>query len=389
VKDAHVAKGEGGAGAPGEPDAGAGRPVAGPARKRRAARRGRYLVAAVLLVLLVPAALVWTPTGQAHVKAMLLLAQEVPQVPVKPLGALTNTPLHERIALASAHNAMVADLFRPVPRFGTIQPHTEPAIMLALGVKTKASDRKLILAFAQTLSRLGYVVLWPRLRALDRGLPLLETPQTFVWGVQYLTRVASVDRQRISLFGFSVGSSLALVAAADRRIRGEVHALVFFGGYYDIFDYLTSLATQTIAVDGRTVAWRPDREALGLVHEILRAEHAGAIALIFGARTRAQAAAVLHAAPAVELATLRQMSPSDHIQGFRTRIFILHDKGDHFVPYVESAKLNQALGTRVAKSYLLSDLFAHTQLKVGLSWHVVQDAAALYSYTVRFLEVMS
>jgi acetyl esterase/lipase len=386
VKDARVAKGEGGAGAPGAPDAGTGRPVARPAWKRRAARRGRYLVATVLLV---PAALLWTPTGQAHVKAVLLLAQEVPQVPVKPLGALTNTPLHERIALGSAHNPIVADLFRPVPRFGTIQPHTEPAVMLALGVKTKASDRKLILAFAQTLSRLGYVVLWPRLRALDQGLPLLETPQTFVWGVQYLTRVASVDRHRISLFGFSVGSSLALVAAADRRIRGDVHALVFFGGYYDIFDYLTSLATQTISVDGKTVAWRPDREALGLVHELLRAEHAGAIALIFGARTRAQAAAVLHAAPAVELATLRQMSPSDHIQGLRTRIFILHDKGDHFVPYVESAKLNQALGTRVAKTYLLSDLFAHTQLKVGLSWHVIQDAAALYSYTVRFFEVMS
>jgi hypothetical protein len=387
VDDARVAEGEGRAGAaPDDPDAGAGRPVAGPTRKRRAARRGRYLVAAVLLV---PAALLWTPTGQAHVKAVLLLAQEVPQVPVKPLGALTKTPLHERIALASVHGPIVADLFRPVPRFGTIQPHTEPTVMLALGVKTKASDRTLILAFAQTLSRLGYVVLWPRLRALDRGLPLLETPQTFIWGVQYLTRLASVDRQRISLFGFSVGSSLALVAAADRRIRGDVHTLVFFGGYYDIFDYLTSLATQTISVDGKTVVWPPDREALRLVNELLRTEHASAIARIFAARTRAQAVAVLHAAPPAELATLRQMSPSDHIKDFRARIFILHDKGDHFVPYVESARLNQALGTRVPKTYLLSNLFAHTQLKVGLSWHVIQDAAALYSYTVRFFEVMS
>jgi hypothetical protein len=154
------------------PDAGAGRPVAGPARTRRAARRGRYLVAAVLLV---PTALLWAPTGQAHAKAMLLLAQEVPQVPVKPLGALTNTPLHERLVLTSAHNPLVADLFRPVPRFGTIQPHTEPAVMLALGVKTKASDRTLILAFAQTLSRLGYVVLWPR-QSLGPGPPSARDP---------------------------------------------------------------------------------------------------------------------------------------------------------------------------------------------------------------------
>ena len=359
---------------------------AGLARQSRRVRKGRYLGAVLLLVCV---AFLWTPAGQVHVKATLLLLQALPQVPVKPLSVLSNAPVHQRIVLASTHGPIVADLFRPVPRFGTIQPHTKPALMLALGVRTKPRDRTLILSFAQTMSRLGYVVLWPRLQALDRGMPLLESPETFVLGVRYLKDVDLVDRHRITIFGFSVGASLALVAATNQQIAQEVHALVFFGGYYDIFAYLTSLATQTSSIDGKTTAWHPDREAVELVHDLLRHEHAGAITRVFAARTQAEAAAILRAAPASELATLRQVSPSYHIKDFRAHIFILHDKGDHFVPYVESAKLNQALGSRVGKTYLISNLFEHTQPKVGLSWHIIQDATALYSYTVSFFSVAS
>jgi hypothetical protein len=136
-------------------------------------------VAAVLLVL---AALLWTPTGQAHVKAVRLLAQEVPQVPVKPLGALTRTPRHERIALASVHGPIVADLFRPVPRFGTIQPHTEPTVMLALGVKTKARDRKLILSSLTVLPNGRVLVLgWSLTTMPSVPQAALYAPRTNRW----------------------------------------------------------------------------------------------------------------------------------------------------------------------------------------------------------------
>jgi hypothetical protein len=215
------------------------------------------------VLLLAWVAFLWTPTGQLHVKATLLLLQALPQVPVKPLTVLSNAPVHQRIELASPHGPIVADLFRPVPRFGTIQPHTKPALVLALGVRTKPRDRTLVLSFAQTMSRLGYVVLWPRLQALDRGMPLLESPETFVLGMRYLKGVDLVDHHRITIFGFSVGASLALVAATNQQIAKEVHALVFFGGYYDIFSYLTSLATQTSSIDGKTVAWPGVLDALG------------------------------------------------------------------------------------------------------------------------------
>lgn len=356
-------------------------------RRGRLARLGRKRLL-VVVGLVAAVALTWTPASRGHVKAMLLLTQVLPQIPVKPLGLLTDTPAYRRVTLDSPHGPIVADMFTPVPRFGGIAARSEPALMLAMGVKTKASDRVQLLALARTFSRLGYVVLWPRLATLDRGLSLPESPETFVRGVRYLARLRVVDPRRIFIVGFSVGSSLALVAATDRRITGVVRALVFFGGYYDIFDYLTSLATGTVVVNGRVVPWRPDRQAVGHVKELLRNERATAVARIFTARTRAQAQAILRAAPPAETAFLRAMSPSYHLKDFRGRIFILHDRSDHFCPYVQSAMLNQALGARVPTRYLISDLFAHTLPKSGMSWQVVGEGGALYGFMHAALSVV-
>ena len=41
-------------------------------------------------MMLAGVAFLWTPAGQVHVKATLLLMQALPQVPVKPLTVLSN-----------------------------------------------------------------------------------------------------------------------------------------------------------------------------------------------------------------------------------------------------------------------------------------------------------
>src|ERR687886_2568670 len=122
------------------------------------ATKGRARVTRGLVVLLLLlAGVLWSGPLVAHAKAILLISQVLPQVPVKPLDLLTNAPVHTRLTLASSYGPVVADLFRPVPRFGGIGAHAEPAILLVMGVKAKASDKMLLLSFAQSVSRLGYV----------------------------------------------------------------------------------------------------------------------------------------------------------------------------------------------------------------------------------------
>lgn len=344
---------------------------------RRAARQKRYRVLVAVLVLV---GLLSFGPGQTHVKAALLITEVFPQAPIKPLDLLTNAPAHTQLTLGSPHGPIVADVFQPRPRFGVAGSRSQPAIILAMGVRTKASDRVMLLGLASTLSRLGYVVMWPRLRMLDHGGDLPEQPATFIAAIASLKGLAVVAPRRISILGFSVGSSLGFIAATDPRVRVSVHGLVFFGGYYDVFDFLISLATHTSRFDGKTIAWRPDHEATSYVQTLLRAEGAWGILRIFRAHTRTEALALLHAAPARELATLRAVSPSDHLRAFGTRIFILHDRGDHFVPYLEAAKLNRALPPAVTRTYLISDLFEHTHPKGGLSWQAVGGALDLYGF---------
>src|SRR5262249_30939087 len=159
-------------------------------------------------------------------------------IPIKPLGLLTDIPVHSQFTMHTAAGAVVADLFRPVPRLGPVAPHSRPALILAMGVRAKPSDKAMLLNLAATISRLGYVVLSPRRAAVDHGSDRPESPDPFVQSIRYLRGLDSVAPHRISLLGFSVGSALAFVAASDPRVRRDVRAVIFFGGYYDLDDYL-------------------------------------------------------------------------------------------------------------------------------------------------------
>src|SRR5919199_4847690 len=282
-------------------------------RRRKIPRRVTLGVLALLLVL---SAVLWARPIQTHARTLLLFAEVFPQVPVKPLSALTDPPIHRKIQLASQQGTIVADLFLPTPRGGHRGRHTMPAVMLAMGVKTNPRDKPLLLDFAQAMSRLGYVVLWPRLQALDKGRSTLEQPDTFIVSFRYLRGLDSVAPHRIALMGISVGASVAFVAAADPRINTDVRALIFFGGYHDIVDYLASLATGMSSFNNRTIAWHPSPEALRHVREILHTANARGVAQAFVAaaqvRLLEEAEALLRLAPERELVRLRYVSPSDH-----------------------------------------------------------------------------
>jgi hypothetical protein len=343
----------------------------------------KYVIAGLVLLIAL-AGLLWTKPIESHVKASLLLSQELPQVPLKPLHLLTSAPVHQELQLDSAHGRIAADLFIPTSRFGSTRPDARPAIILAMGIKTNPKDRPRILGLADTLSRLGYVVLWPRLQALDEGVPLAEEPETFVTSFQYLRESDLAAEDRISILGFSIGSSTGFVAAADPRIAADVRALVFFGGYYDVFDYVVSLATHTSAFHGQEIAWHPSDEAVGHLNEVLEARDARGIIEVFSASTPEEADDLLKSAPAHEIAELRRMSPSTWVSSFRATIFILHDKADPFVPYLESAKLDQAL-TDVEKTYLIIELFEHVQPKEGVSRGTVMESIKLYGFLYEVL----
>ena len=324
-----------------------------------------------------------------HAKTLLLLSQALPQSPVKPLNLVTAAPMHTQLQLESPHGPIVADLLVPTSRFGRAQDHTQPALIFAMGVRIADEDRPILLAFAETMARLGHVVLWPRSEPLDRGEALPEEPATFVTAVRYLQGLDQVDQERISIFGISMGGSIALVAANDPEISKHVRALIFFGGYYDILTYITSLATHSFAIDGQRIDWSPYDGTVAHARNMLEAKGARDVGKVFDATTQMEAELLLTSASPSEIADLRRISPAGHLENLTARLFILHDRGDRSVPYAESVQLDRALPAGTERTFLLTDLFEHVQPKEGdVSWQTVRDLFSVYGFVYATLSYL-
>lgn len=320
---------------------------------------------------------------KTHFKAFFLVSQEFPGFPIKPLGLVTKGPEHRKIELESQNGKVIGDIF--VPSIPYKNPR--PAIVLALGVYTVEENRKTILHFAQTLSKLGYIVLWPRLANLENGIVTHEEPETFVQSFLYLKNRDDVNKERISFIGFSVGSSLALIAGQDPRISEDLHSLVFFGGYYDISDYLTSVAAETAVIDDKEVAWKPSDWVKQYVQDILNSKNAPELAQLFQFSSKEEVISKLKEVPEEELNELGKFHPAKNLKRVRARVFIIHDKGDSYVHYSESLKLARALGKEDSPDFLLVNLFEHVRPQ-GFSSQNLDELRKLYGFVYRVLDYL-
>lgn len=321
----------------------------------------------IILTVITLTTMFFHKTIAANFKTVLFISESFPQIEYKPLSSITQEPTHSKFELDSKNGKVAVDLFTPKEKYTPKSKKEKPAIIIAMGVKTAEKDEPLILNFGETLSRLGHVVLWPRLKLLDEGVSLPEDPDTFITAFEYLEKQDFVDKNRISFVGFSVGSSIALVAAEDPGISDKIHSLIFFGGYYDIFDYLENLASKSMIIDGKRVSWEPSEGAVNHFREILETKKAGSFEMVVKEKP----------------SPLRDFSPKENIGNFKARIFILHEVSDSYVPYAESIKLSNNLSKDVQKTYLLANLFEHVQPKKSFSLETLKEFLNLYGFVAQ------
>lgn len=318
-------------------------------------------VTVITLITLILVAVLFRSTIIAAARVLVLISEEFPQVPVKPLHLLTSQPRHEQVQFG---DGIVADLFLPNRRV-----KERPALIIAMGVRTNEKDKPILLGFSDTLTRLGYVVIWPRLADLENETVKFEDPNTFVQTFYYLEKRNEVNSQRISFVGFSVGSSIAMLAAENPVINNHVHSLIFFGGYYNIFDYLKALATKFYVLDGQNIAWNPAESGVNHAKGILEKEG-----------LKLEQFKKVEEIPESQKNALLRFSPDQRIENYKAPIFIMHEKADNYVPYVESIKLKQALAGQVPTTFHLANLFEHVQPKKGFSPDVIKEFAGLFIF---------
>jgi len=371
---------------------------------------------ALVLAVLIGAGLAWKPS-RVTLQTLLVIPSLVDAGP-QPLQLLAAPP--QRITLPYRSDPAVAtdlaDLWLPV---GASSDHRVGGMVLVLGVNNVGRGYPAVVRFTDAMARSGVAVLAPDSAGLLAGTLAPSETGGVVDAFRLLASRPEVDPSRVGLVGLSVGGSLALLAAGDSRIAGQVRWVNAFGAYADAGEYLAEVAAHATEVEGRTLAWEPsaltrqvfarllvtlipdtaDRDTLAAtmrelvdsgrlppldpdVATRLDSPQARAVYSLVTAGSLERARAVVASLPASVRDLLASLSPVRHLGPIRADVFVMYDTGDAYVPYSQSLALAGELRPlgRLARSTGFR-LFDHVEAKgvdlVGaapelwtLLWHV-------------------
>lgn len=349
-------------------------------------RTGLTLLAILLLMT------AWEPTRVALQTAVMLpsVLGSGPQA----LPLITKPPVRMSLPyrVASDGEPDLAELW--LPDWASVE---RPAggILMVFGVNNLGRNHPAIERVAEALARTGVAVLVPDSRTLLEGRLEVDEIDGVVDAFQVLAARPEVDRDRLGIFGFSVGGSLALLAATDPAIAASVRWVNAFGAFADAATYLASVSAHAYrGPQDEEVAWTPtplarqvylgfmldqvrdatDRAALddafgraildgerpmsdpalreGLATGVARTVHD-----LLTAPTLEAASASIDALPAGSLAFIDAISPARRLAGLEADVHLMHETEDRHVPFVESRALAAALEER-------GRLAAHTEFRL-------------------------
>jgi len=341
--------------------------------------------------------------GRASVSSFFFLPDLMAELPVRPVTWVTDEPVVEHITLTYGDRQMPADIYRPA------DGKQHGAVILSPGAPPLEPDDSRLVRLAGDVARAGFVMLVPFSPDLEEELILPREVDALVAAFEYLQERPYVKPDKIGYFGVSIGSSLALLAAADGRINEDVALVIAFGGYYDTYDLLASITTGVISYDGLEESWDPkwhtvkvmseqvierlddeeDKEILTRIfvdqepeptddRSHLSAEGRAAYDLLTNSDPT-RVAELVDALPAAAREWLRSLSLAGGLGGLRAETFILHDRSDRFIPYFESRRLRDALEGQVKLHYTEVNIFEHVQPTANRAAHLlVVDSSKLF-----------
>lgn len=355
------------------------------------------LLLSVALLAGMPFVLSLTRQGRVAVEAAVYLPDMVLQVPlpVRPVELISEQPSRQRITIdyqsRNGPRSIEADLYAPA------HGSRRTGVVFSMGAPPLSLDDGRLVRIAEDSARSGVVMLVPFSERLDAWDIAPEEIDALVAEFEYVQALPQVDPTRVGFFGASVGGSLALVAAGDPRIADEVDHVVSFGGYFDALTAFGAIATGRIEYGGVDEEWtpRPHAErvmAQQLINHVTDARDRELLTEMFiddpptqpppealatlspigrssydflTNRDPAAVDALIRRLPPDAVAELDELSPKTSIGRVKAELFILHDKGDPFIPYTETRRLKDAVGDRPKTHFDELRLFEHVQPKLN------------------------
>ncbi len=384
---------------------------------RRILTFARWAVIALAAVVLVLALLVLvTPQGKAAFRAAMFIPEVLPDLPVKPQSWFSREPVQEEVVFETASGPGVADIYRP----GADGRHG--AVVFFQGVVPGGRYDPRIVALGKGLARSGMVVMIPWSETQETHRIAVDDVDVLVRAFQHLQSLDYVDPDRVGMGGICVGASLAMVAAQDDRIRGDVSFVNSFAGYYDAEEFAKAIGSRSRFDVGYSSPWEPDKLTYGvfrdhLIEGVVSGEDRRLLTQVYvegkspegdleqmapdalavrklldGVPYEEVDLVVAELSPATA-AFFRAISPSAGIENLEARVLIMHDTADRLVPSEESRRLAGALDEGNVYHTEFSFFQRQIQVHVGDAGEVslldyVREAAKLYMHMYNIMRIV-
>ena len=361
---------------------------------------GLLMAAALLMTLFI----LLTPQGRAGFKTILFVSQTV-ESPVKPQSWFSGESIREEVRYQTADGTAAADVYRLTDG----KPRT--AVLMSLGANEEGGNEDIVVNLGHALARAGFVVMfhWSPTLGLNANIDPDE-PENIVRAFKYLEGRDYVDPERVGLGGFCIGASLALVAASDHRISDRVYFVNAFGPFFDAESLFLQVASRSVVYEGEGTRWEPDwltrrvmatelietlddpydvdiltqhylNDQAATQNELAVLSPSGmAVAELLDGVEWREAEELYSTLPASFREDLARVSPSNHVEGLRARLLVMHDRYDQAVPAAESRRLVKALSDQIDVRYTEFASFDHVRPSTGGLLTRLRQALQLYRH---------
>ena len=153
-----------------------------------------------------------------YLKSTALLLEIFPLIEPRPLSFFVSDPAKKEVEIHSGKNILKTDIWIP----GDFDEQKKyPALILSAGVNLPKDDHR-ILATIKGLAKSGFVVVVSDVPELLESRYLSSTIDDFVNIFLFVENQPYVEKTKVGFAGFCLGSSFALLASSEERIRDKV-----------------------------------------------------------------------------------------------------------------------------------------------------------------------
>ncbi len=286
------------------------------------------------------------------------------------LGNMTSPPRIQEVSYQGPSGIVKADLY-------LAQPHRKRSgILLNHGVIDTGKDDPRLKRFASILCRAGFVVLVPDLKGMRSFRIAPSDVDEIQTAFEYFLSRSEILSRSCGLFGFSYGAGPTIIAACRPAIQSKVRFVVSFGGYYDLQNALSFIATGNFEFAGERYYRQPqeygkwvflannldlvespeDRGTLRKILQIkLRDENAridrfweqlggeGRNVLNLLSHTDpSQTALLIRKLPPSVQSSIEALSVSKVLKNLQANLILAHGEDDDLIPFTETLRLAQA-----------------------------------------------